>query len=108
MIHGTDDEVIEISHGIAIHEKCQKPAEPLWVEGAGHNDVEIYSQYVERLKKFVNEEIRTHQHSVMAASHEKQVAAALVMSAHTTQPQANEKPQLQTSLIDPALPASST
>jgi len=33
VIHGTDDEVIEISHGIAIHEKCQKPADPLWVEG---------------------------------------------------------------------------
>lgn len=108
VIHGTDDEVIEISHGIALHEKCQKPVDPLWVEGAGHNDVEIYSQYVERLKKFVNDEIRSHQNTVMAASHAQQVAAALSLSAETSQPQANEKPQLQTSLIEPGIPVSPT
>jgi hypothetical protein len=33
VIHGTDDEVIDLAHGIAIHEKCRKPVEPLWVEG---------------------------------------------------------------------------
>lgn len=32
VIHGTEDEVIDFSHGIAIHDKCQKPVEPLWVE----------------------------------------------------------------------------
>ena len=77
--------------------------------GAGHNDVEIYSQYVERLKKFVNEEIRTHQNSVITATHAQQVAAALALSnTHTTQPHMNEKPQLQTSLIDPVLATSPT
>lgn len=77
VIHGTDDEVIDLSHGIAIHDKCQKPVEPLWVEGAGHNDVEIYGQYVERLKRFINEEIRNHQFSMMASLHAQQAAAAL-------------------------------
>ena len=66
-----------MSHGIAIHDKCQKPVEPLWVEGAGHNDVEIYGQYVERLKRFINEEIRNHQFTVMASLHAQQAAAAL-------------------------------
>jgi hypothetical protein len=69
-----------LSHGIAIHDKCQKPVEPLWVEGAGHNDVEIYGQYVERLKRFINEEIRNHQFSVMATLHAQQAAAALAAS----------------------------
>lgn len=82
VIHGTDDEVIDLSHGVAIHDKCQKPVDPLWVEGAGHNDVEIYSQYVERLKRFINEEIRNHQYSLMTA--------ALAM-AQTNQPELNEK-----------------
>lgn len=104
VIHGTDDEVIDISHGISIHEKCQKPVDPLWVEGAGHNDVEIYSQYVERLKRFINEEIRNHQYSIMAASHAQQVAAALSLSAQTTQPQSEEKPQLQATLIESSVP----
>jgi hypothetical protein len=81
VIHGTDDEVIDLSHGVAIHDKCQKPVDPLWVEGAGHNDVEIFSQYVERLKRFINEEIRNHQFSIMAAAHAQQAQAALVAAA---------------------------
>lgn len=104
VIHGTDDEVIDLSHGISIHEKCKKPVDPLWVEGAGHNDVEIYSQYVERLKRFINDEIRKNQNSIMAASHAEQVAAALALSSQTTQPKANEKQQIQTTLVDSTAP----
>jgi len=57
VIHGTEDEVILFSHGLAIYEKCPRAVEPLWVEGAGHNDVELYSQYLERLKSFVTTEL---------------------------------------------------
>ncbi|CAH1796461.1 unnamed protein product [Owenia fusiformis] len=53
VIHGTEDEVIDFSHGLAIYEKCPRTVEPLWVEGAGHNDVELYGQYLERLKGFL-------------------------------------------------------
>ena len=44
VIHGTEDEVIDFSHGLAIYERCPRAVEPLWVEGAGHNDVELYNQ----------------------------------------------------------------
>lgn len=57
VIHGTEDEVIDFSHGLAIFERCPRAVEPLWVEGAGHNDVELYNQYLERLKQFVNVEL---------------------------------------------------
>lgn len=57
VIHGTEDEVIDFSHGLALYERCQRPVEPLWVEGAGHNDVELYGQYLERLKQFVSHEL---------------------------------------------------
>jgi len=53
VIHGTEDEVIDISHGLAIFEQCPRTVEPLWVEGAGHNDVELYGEYVDRLKQFI-------------------------------------------------------
>lgn len=53
VIHGTEDEVINFSHGMAIYKRCPRAVEPLWVEGAGHNDIELYSQYLERLKKFI-------------------------------------------------------
>lgn len=61
VIHGTEDEVIDFSHGLGIFEKCPKAVEPLWVEGAGHNDVELFNQYLDRLKKFVSIEIHKSQ-----------------------------------------------
>lgn len=57
VIHGTEDEVIDFSHGLAIYERCPRTVEPLWVEGAGHNDVELFGQYLERLKQFINVEL---------------------------------------------------
>ncbi|KAJ8374459.1 hypothetical protein SKAU_G00050390 [Synaphobranchus kaupii] len=35
IIHGTEDEVIDFSHGLALFERCPKAVEPLWVEGGG-------------------------------------------------------------------------
>ncbi len=57
VVHGTDDEVIDFSHGLAIYERAPRTVDPLWVEGAGHNDVELYGQYLDRLRKFINQEI---------------------------------------------------
>uniref|UniRef100_A0AAZ3P2J8 palmitoyl-protein hydrolase n=1 Tax=Oncorhynchus tshawytscha TaxID=74940 RepID=A0AAZ3P2J8_ONCTS len=57
IIHGTEDEVIDFSHGLALFERCPKAVEPLWVEGAGHNDIELYSQYLERLRRFINHDL---------------------------------------------------
>ncbi|XP_075719835.1 alpha/beta hydrolase domain-containing protein 17A [Rhinoderma darwinii] len=57
IIHGTEDEVIDFSHGLALYERCPKTVEPLWVEGAGHNDIELYSQYLERLRHFISQEL---------------------------------------------------
>ena len=38
VIHGTEDEVIDFSHGLAIYERCPRAVEPLWVEvRSSHN-----------------------------------------------------------------------
>ena len=58
VIHGKDDEVIDFSHGRTIYERCPHAVEPLWVEGAGHNDVEHFDEYIERLLHFVNLDLR--------------------------------------------------
>ena len=57
VINGTEDEVIDFSHGLAMFERAPRTVEPLWVEGAGHNDVELYGQYLDRLRRFINHEI---------------------------------------------------
>lgn len=97
VIHGTDDEVIDLSHGIAIHDKCQKAVDPLWVEGAGHNDIEIYAQYVERLKRFINEEIKNHQYSII-----------LSMNNAQPQPQQQQPTQAQQTLVTTNAPGTPT
>ncbi|KAK0154584.1 Alpha/beta hydrolase domain-containing protein 17A [Merluccius polli] len=61
IIHGTEDEVIDFSHGLALFERCPKAVEPLWVEGAGHNDIELYTQYLERLRRFIGQELTAQQ-----------------------------------------------
>jgi abhydrolase domain-containing protein 17 len=39
VIHGTEDEVIPVSHGRRLYEAAGQPKQVLWVEGAHHNDV---------------------------------------------------------------------
>lgn len=57
MIHGSEDEVIPVTHGISIYERLPRAVDPLFIEGAGHNDVELFAQYYDRLKRFINDEL---------------------------------------------------
>uniref|UniRef100_A0AC35U050 Hydrolase_4 domain-containing protein n=1 Tax=Rhabditophanes sp. KR3021 TaxID=114890 RepID=A0AC35U050_9BILA len=56
IIHGTEDEVIDFSHGLTLHERCPNAVDPLWVNGAGHNDIELHATYLERLRLFIETE----------------------------------------------------
>uniref|UniRef100_A0A3Q4BJP5 Alpha/beta hydrolase domain-containing protein 17C n=1 Tax=Mola mola TaxID=94237 RepID=A0A3Q4BJP5_MOLML len=47
VIHGTEDEVIDFSHGLAMYQRF------------GHNDIELYAQYPERLKQFISFKLPT-------------------------------------------------
>ncbi len=96
VIHGTDDEVIDLSHGVAIHNKCQKPVDPLWVEGAGHNDVEIFASFIERLKRFINDEIRNHQFLLISAQ-QQQHLQEVNLSAVQIQPKSLDNNEKMTS-----------
>jgi len=59
IIHGTEDDVIDVSHGFALYNRIHKQhqAEPLWLDGAGHNDIEAHGQYVERLLRLIDIDI---------------------------------------------------
>lgn len=57
IIHGTDDEVVGIDHGRRLYSRLKYPLKPLWVEGAGHNDIELFHEYVERLDKFFKQDL---------------------------------------------------
>eukprot|EP00756_Hemistasia_phaeocysticola_P047968 Hpha_TRINITY_DN22418_c0_g1::TRINITY_DN22418_c0_g1_i1::g.94943::m.94943 len=56
VMHGTLDFVVPVRNGRAIHSKLLQPYPPLWVEGAGHNDVEAIlggKEYYASIRKFV-------------------------------------------------------
>jgi abhydrolase domain-containing protein 17 len=57
VIHGTQDKVVPCSHGQLLHSLVRRPVSPLWVERAGHNDLEYVAEtaYYDRLQRFVEE-----------------------------------------------------
>lgn len=53
VIHGTADEVVDYSHGKQLWELCKQKYEPVWINGGGHCNLELYPDYIKHLKKFV-------------------------------------------------------
>ncbi|KAE8736290.1 Alpha/beta hydrolase domain-containing protein 17B [Hibiscus syriacus] len=54
IIHGTNDDVVNCSHGKQLWELCQEKYEPLWVKGGNHCDLELYPEYIRHVKKFIS------------------------------------------------------
>jgi pimeloyl-ACP methyl ester carboxylesterase len=54
VMHGTEDEVVPWENGVALHEACKEPVEPLWVEDAGHNDMPN-EVCLRRVRQFIDE-----------------------------------------------------
>ena len=54
VIHGTEDEVIPVSHGRRLYEAAREPKQSLWIEGAHHNDVALVAgpRYWSALRAF--------------------------------------------------------
>jgi len=58
IMHGTEDEVIDVYHGKTLHQMIEKTpyaANPWWVTGCGHNDIEMDSdRYVSMISNFLS------------------------------------------------------
>lgn len=59
VIHGTQDEVVNVAHGYRLYSALANHLllDPLFIDGAGHNNCELYPQYLIRLAKLVNVEL---------------------------------------------------
>lgn len=65
VMHGTQDEVIHISHGYRLYELAPNKTEPLWAEGRNHQDLELHPLYLPRLMSFLEEvKEQMHRHDV--------------------------------------------
>lgn len=71
IIHGTSDLLIDVQQGYELYRECPNPVEPLWVEGAGHNDLEL-AHFLHRLRKFLAREIVRPKTSWMATMRSNQ------------------------------------
>ncbi|KAH9707800.1 AB hydrolase-1 domain-containing protein [Citrus sinensis] len=54
VIHGTEDEVVDFSHGKQLWELCKDKYEPLWLKGGNHCNLELYPEYLRHLRKFIS------------------------------------------------------
>lgn len=64
VMHGLQDEVIDVSHGKQLVALCKRPSEPFWAPRRGHQDLEAAAEYIPRLRRFLvecwGEEYRQH------------------------------------------------
>ncbi|PPE00268.1 hypothetical protein GOBAR_DD02705 [Gossypium barbadense] len=54
VVHGTNDETVDWSHGKRLWELSKEKYEPLWVKGGGHCNLESYPEYIQHLNQFIN------------------------------------------------------
>ncbi|XP_010548512.1 PREDICTED: protein ABHD17C-like [Tarenaya hassleriana] len=54
VIHGTKDEIVDLSHGKRLWELAKEKYDPLWVKNGGHCNLETYPEYIKHLRKFIN------------------------------------------------------
>jgi pimeloyl-ACP methyl ester carboxylesterase len=55
IIHGLQDDVVPACHGKRLYERCSQKTEPLWLEKASHNDIELHylSNVLLRIRSFM-------------------------------------------------------
>lgn len=58
-VHGMDDEVVPFLHGVELSKRAKFPLRPLWIRGAGHNNLEssrfqidVFRRYAAVLSEF--------------------------------------------------------
>ncbi|KAG6636255.1 alpha/beta hydrolase domain-containing protein 17C-like [Carya illinoinensis] len=55
VIHGTEDDIVNVLHGNGLWEMARESYEPLWIKGGGHCNLELYPDYIRHLRRFIRE-----------------------------------------------------
>nr|DAD27358.1 TPA_asm: hypothetical protein HUJ06_028826 [Nelumbo nucifera] len=54
IFQGTNDDIVDLSHGKRLWELAKEKYDPLWIKGGGHCNLETYPEYIKHLRKFIN------------------------------------------------------
>ena len=100
VIHGTEDEVIDFSHGLCLYERAPNTVDPLWIDGGGHNDIERYPAYLVRLIKFIDKELPAREAAAAAAAAERAQHAAASQAVAEARASTSSDAANQTALGD--------
>lgn len=90
LFQGTADEVVDCSHGKQLWELCKQKYDPVWINGGGHCNLELYPEYIKQLKKFVISLSKMKTSSANTTT--TAAAAAMIPSSESTTDTAQSKP----------------
>ncbi|CAL5013119.1 unnamed protein product [Urochloa decumbens] len=99
VIHGTQDDVVDWSHGKRLWELCQHKYEPLWIEGGDHGNLERFPVYARHLKKFLSTIKKLPTEKEAAAESEKSPAENETLSDDVA---ISEAPSMISRRLDPS------
>ncbi|CAO2169479.1 unnamed protein product [Urochloa humidicola] len=99
VIHGTQDDVVDWSHGKRLWELCQHKYEPLWIEGGDHGNLERFPVYARHLKKFLSAVKKLPAEKEAAAEFEKSPAENKTISDDVA---ISEVPSMVSRRLDPS------
>ncbi|GJN39603.1 hypothetical protein PR202_gb28730 [Eleusine coracana subsp. coracana] len=68
VIHGTDDDVVNWSHGKELWKLAREPYDPLWIKGGGHCNLELYPDFIRHLSSSAYSGVLPASHAVVAAA----------------------------------------
>ena len=54
-MQGTEDQVVDVSHGWKLHSLAKRPSQALFLEGHTHDDIESSAEYIPSLQRFLTE-----------------------------------------------------
>ncbi|WVZ92394.1 hypothetical protein U9M48_038464 [Paspalum notatum var. saurae] len=100
VIHGTNDDVVDCSHGKRLWELCQQKYEPLWIEGGDHGNLEKFPVYIRHLKKFLSAIKKLPAEKYAAAESEKSPAENKTQSDSET---ILEAPRMISRRLEPSM-----
>lgn len=53
VIHGSEDQLVDISHAVRLFEALKNPAVPFWANGYSHMNIHKHLHYYDRIKYFL-------------------------------------------------------
>ncbi|XP_062163108.1 uncharacterized protein LOC133870080 [Alnus glutinosa] len=97
VIHGTEDEIVDFSHGKQLWELCKEKYEPLWIKGGNHCNLELYPEYLKHLRKFISAVEKLPRLQIVCGESTEQSENPLIATDQKSRPSTEHREKSRTS-----------